>query len=381
MATESNNTNIVHESETQRRHSRVKLPSSLVISAQDGKKLKLPILDLSATGFAFSSEELQLSVGEFSHGSLVFKFDSLEIGLDVKFQVVGVHGEKNTRYGCEFHELGREEIATLRTIITKFLSGEVTNVKDILSTLSRDNFAKPRQDAVSKALTGSEKFRALLFTTAFVFLSLLAFAYVLFSIQQHFFVVKATTALISTEANGLFSARNGQVEMLVKSGDKIAKGQPLAIISSPLLTDVSTLASAANMESSELDKLLERAITSTMVSPCDCTVLSTSVITGQFVSQGQQLFLLNGINSKSKILARFNYADVSELTVGTKVLIDLVDGNTTLKGTIIALTIPENIRLEEHRVHAVLATIEPETTLPLSLSNHPVIVKVGDFAL
>jgi alginate biosynthesis protein Alg44 len=204
---------------------------------------------------------------------------------------------------------------------------------------------------------------------------------VLFSIQQHFFVVKATTAIISTEANGLSAARNGQVEMLVRAGNNIAKGQPLAIVSSPLLTDVSTVASAANMQASELDKLLERTITSTVVSPCDCTVLSTSVITGQFVSQGQQLLLLSEVNSKSKIMARFNYADLSALTVGTQVLIDLVDGNTTLKGTITALTIPENIRLEEHRVHAVLATIEPETILPLSLANHPVIVKVGDFAL
>ena len=381
MATEPNNTNVVHESETQRRHSRVKLPSSLVISGPDGIILKLPILDLSATGFAFASKDLQLSVGDFSQGSLVFKFDSLEIGLDIKFQIVGVHGEKDTRYGCEFHELGREEIATLRTIITKFLSGEVTNVNDILSTLSRDNFAKPRQDAVSKALTGSEKFRALLFTTAFVFLSLLAFAYVLYSIQQHFFVVKATTAVVSSKANSLSAARNGLVELLVKPGDNITKGQPIAIVSSVLMTDISTVASAANMEASELNELLERTITTTVMSPCDCTVLSTSVTTGQYVTQGQQLLSLSGLNSKSQVLARFNYADLSELKIGSQVVIDLVDGNATIKGTITALTLPENIRLEEHKVHAVLATITPQTDIPLSLANYPVIVKVGDFVL
>ena len=379
MTTVSNNTNIVHESEAQRRHSRVKLPSSLVITDQEGKKLQLPILNLSATGFAFSSKDLQLTVGDFEEGSLVFKFNSLEIGLDVKFQVVGVHGEKDTRYGCEFHELGREEIATLRTIITKFLSGEITNINDILSTLSRDNFSKAREDAISKALTGSEKLRALLFTTAFVMLSLLAFTYVLFSIHQHFFVVQSTTAVVSVEKNGLSSPKNGQIEVLTNTGDSVTKGQPLAIISTPLLTDVFTVAGAANMEVSELDKLLERTIRSTVTSPCDCSVLSISAKTEQFVSQGQHLLSLSGANSKSQILARFKNADLSKLTIGTKVLIDLIDGNAAIKGEITALTVPEDIRLEEHKVHAVLVTIEPEIALPISFANQPAIVKVGDF--
>ena len=234
---------------------------------------------------------------------------------------------------------------------------------------------------MSKALTGSEKFRALLFTAAFVLLSLLAFAYVLFSIQQHFFVVQSTTAVVSAETSGLTASRNGEVEMLVKAGDKLTKGQPIATISSPLLTDVSTVASAANMDPADLDKLLERTITSTVTSPCDCSVLNTTVATGQFIVQGQPLLSLSGANTQSQVLARFNYIDVEQLVVGTSVTIDMVDGNPAVQGKITALSIPENIRLEEHKVHSVLVTIEPDTALPLSLANHPVVVKVGDFVL
>ncbi|MBT0585625.1 PilZ domain-containing protein [Alteromonas oceanisediminis] len=381
MTNDSNNTNIVHESETQRRHSRVKLPSSLIVTSDNGQKARLPILDLSATGFAFSSDKVKFNVGEFSQGTLVFKFDSLEIGLDVKFQIVGVHEDKTTRYGCEFHELGREEIATLRTIITKFLSGEVTNVNDILSTLSRDNFAKQRQDAVSKALTGSEKFRALLFTAAFVFLSLLAFSYVLYSIHQNFFVVKATTAVVSSESNALVASRNGQFELLVDVGDTVSVGQPIGTIESPLLSDLSTVASAANMSENELNQLVERTISSAVLSPCDCVVASLEVTSGQFVTQAQSLVTLRGAQSPSSVLARFNFEDVTEVGIGTRVLIDLIDGSKPVEGKITMLTVPENITEEEHRVQTVLATIQPDTPLPATLSNHPAVVKVGDFVL
>jgi alginate biosynthesis protein Alg44 len=381
MTTENSNNNIVHESETQRRHSRVKIPSSLVLTDKEGNEQRFPILDLSATGFAFSGKELGMSVGDFNEGILLFKFDALEIGLNIKFQIVGIHGEDNPRYGCEFHELGREEVATLRTIITKFLSGEVTNINDILSTLSRDNFAKQRQDEVSKALTGREKFRALLFTFAFVVLSLLAFSYVVYSIHQKFFVLQANSAVIKADSSGVSASRNGEIDVLVVPGQQVSQGQPLAVVKSPLLSDMSNVASAANMQQDDLNQLLDRTISSNILSPCDCTIMNVSAGDGEYVQQGQTIFELSGSGVQARVYARFDYAKLSDISIGTQVQIGLADGTTTLDGTIVNLRMPENIASEEHKVHAILATIETESPLAMSLVNQPVSVSVGEISV
>jgi alginate biosynthesis protein Alg44 len=377
MSTQSDSNNLVHETETQRRHSRVKIPSKLTLTDDNGNQKSFTLLDISASGFAIAGESFDKKAGDFSEGTLSFKFDSLEIGLDIKFQVVATYGENSPRYGCEFHELGREEISCIRTIITKFLSGEVTNVNDVLTTLSRDNFAKERTNN-SKALSGSEKAKAIVFTGVFVFFSLLAFCYVLFNIHQSFFVIKADTAVVSAETSLSAAQRNGIISIQVKKGQKVIKNQPLAVIDSPLLSDISNIANTAGMEESELTSLLNKTISSVVRSQCDCEVVELLVNDGEFVSQGQAIAKFGDGQSSAAVLARFKHTNLADITVGTPVYIYLEPNESPVSGVITALEIPENIRSEEHKVHSVLATIIPDEHIPLSYLRRPVTVKIGE---
>ena len=377
MSTQTDSNAMVHENETQRRHSRVKIPSRLRVSREDGSADSFELLDISASGFAVSAESFGLEAGDFSEGTLSFKFDSLEIALDVKFQVVAKHGQDTPRYGCEFHELGREEISTIRTIITKFLSGEVTNVNDVLTTLSRDNFAKERPD-VSQALSGGDKAKALVFTTMFVFVSLLAFAYVLFNIHQAFFVIKADTAVVSARTNVISAPRSGLLNLQIDAGQKVVNKQPLAVIESPLLVDTSNVASAAGMTENELSTLLDRTISSVVESRCDCEIVELLVRDGEYVSQGQAIATLGDGSVSASVLARFKHAELANIEVGTKVYVYLSSDTPPVTGQITKLEIPENIREEEHKVHSVLATIETDENIPLEYLKRPVTVKVGE---
>lgn len=53
---------IVHESEAQRRHARVRIPATLVIEV-DGKPSSLSVQDLSASGFSLKDDTNLLSIG------------------------------------------------------------------------------------------------------------------------------------------------------------------------------------------------------------------------------------------------------------------------------------------------------------------------------
>ncbi|WP_100643165.1 PilZ domain-containing protein [Alteromonas facilis] len=377
MSNQSDSNSMVHETETQRRHSRVKIPSKLTLKSQDAADQQFELLDISASGFAIKADSLEMQAGDFAEGTLTFKFDSLEIGLDVKFQIVAKYGDKDARYGCEFHELGREEISTIRTIITKFLSGEVTNVNDILTTLSRENFSKQRTD-VSKALSGTDKVKAVIFTGIFVFLSLLAFSYVIFNIHQSFFVIKADTAVVSAQTSVATAQRAGNITLQVTPGQKVVKDQPLAVVESPLLVDTSNVAAAAGIEDTALNELLNKTVPSVIKSHCDCEVVELTVSNGQYVTQGQTIATFGDGSTSAVVLARFKHSDLSDIAVGTQVFIYLEPGQEPVSGVINKLEIPENIRLEEHKVHSVLATIIPAEHIPLSYLRRPVTVKIGE---
>ena len=125
------NHNVVHESEAQRQHARVKLPGRLRFTNAKGERIDARLQDISAGGFSFSNDKTTHKVGDFHRGQLQFQLDSLVLGLDVEFQVNSVQPEHH-RVGCQFHGLGAREAAALRHLISAHLAGELVNVGEVL---------------------------------------------------------------------------------------------------------------------------------------------------------------------------------------------------------------------------------------------------------
>ena len=57
------NLNVVHESEAQRQHARVKLPAKIRFSGSNREVLEYNLLDISAGGFSFVAGKQPMRVG------------------------------------------------------------------------------------------------------------------------------------------------------------------------------------------------------------------------------------------------------------------------------------------------------------------------------
>ena len=67
------NSNVVHESEAQRQHARVKIPAKLRFFGPDRTPVEARVIDLSAGGLAFNAGQLLLKVGNYlSAGTTVW---------------------------------------------------------------------------------------------------------------------------------------------------------------------------------------------------------------------------------------------------------------------------------------------------------------------
>jgi PilZ domain. len=83
------NVNVVHESEAQRQHARVRIPAKLRFLDKERQAHDVKVDDLSAGGLSFHTKQ-PLSVGEVLRGRLQFTVDNLGLSMDIEFQVRGL---------------------------------------------------------------------------------------------------------------------------------------------------------------------------------------------------------------------------------------------------------------------------------------------------
>ena len=76
------NANVVHESEAQRQHARVKIPAKLRFFGADRTPMEVRVIDLSAGGLAFNAAQQPLKVGDVHKARLQFVIDNLGLAMD-----------------------------------------------------------------------------------------------------------------------------------------------------------------------------------------------------------------------------------------------------------------------------------------------------------
>jgi len=82
------NLNLVHETEAQRRHARVKLPARLIVTDPQHNQYVLELSEISASGFSVVDDDAKLHLDHVYRGRLLFNFDSVEFVLKISFKVV-----------------------------------------------------------------------------------------------------------------------------------------------------------------------------------------------------------------------------------------------------------------------------------------------------
>ena len=93
------NANVVHESEAQRQHARVKIPAKLRFFGPDRTPVEARVIDLSAGGLAFNAGQMPLTIGEVYKARLQFVIDNLGLAMDVELQI-RAHDRQTGRVIC-----------------------------------------------------------------------------------------------------------------------------------------------------------------------------------------------------------------------------------------------------------------------------------------
>lgn len=369
------NLNLVHETEAQRRHARVKIPARLIVTDPQHNQHVFEVSDISASGFSVVDDSARIRINNTYRGRLLFNFDSVEFVLKINFQVINEHADEH-RFGCQFQDLGTQEVSTLRLLISKFLGGEIAQVNDVLTTLSRENFTKARKVNTSAGLTGWAKAKAIMATLLMFGVGVGAFSYLISTLATHYLVTTARSASIILPQQTILMPKEGNVELLVKAGDKVKVGMPVARIQTPWAEQVTTLLKASTTPDPKLLGLLQTQMNYTLTSPCDCQVLSVNVDNGQYLERGKSVVQLTRNQSKPYVQASFDYADYARLTTGRRVSLTLSDDLPIMSGWISKVMMNETVSTNQAQ-NTVTVIVIPDRPLSSNMIGLPVAVSIA----
>lgn len=360
------NVNVVHESEAQRQHARVRIPAKLRFLDPQRQAHDVKVDDLSAGGLSFHTKQ-QLSVGDVLRGRLQFTVDNLGLSMDIEFQVRSyIPGSGRT--GAQFQNLEPRDIATLRHIITSHLSGELISAGDVLSTLQRDNFTKARKQKDGGAgLSAFGRLKAVTVTLGVFVVGVAAFGFIAKSLYGMYFVSHAEAGVVAVPTTNITMPRDGTVNSLVDSGGQIAKGAPLASFTTSMLDMLKGNLEDAQLEPAKIEELFGKQLSGTLTSPCDCVVARQLVDNGQYAAKGQPIFQLIPRTSNPMIEARFTYRQFDEVKPGTRVNFQVAGEDEVRTGQIVS-----SASLNSEDLAAdIRVQIKPDSALPAELAGRP----------
>ncbi len=366
------NINVVHESEAQRQHARVKIPARLRYLAKNRERVELRVLDLSAGGLSFSAERQPVLVGDYYQGHLQFQLDGLNLGLDIEFQVRSVDASSG-RVGCQFHNLKPRDIATLRYLISAHLAGELVSVGDLLATLQRENFTKARkQGGQGSGLGMLGRLKAVTFSLGIFVIGVAAFAYILQSLYNLYFVTHAQSAQVSVPSLEVTMPREGTVQSLLPEGsNEVAKGAPIAAFSASMLEMLKGHLTDEQLNPANVEELFGKQMKGTLTSPCNCKIARQLVADGQFASKGDVIFELVPQDSYATITASFPYRNLAQAKPGSRVSFWVGDEDQARHGQVISTSLHDGGLSADIR-----AVIQPDQPLPSTYAGQPVEVTI-----
>lgn len=360
------NVNVVHESETQRQHARVKIPARLRYLGENREALEVKIDDLSAGGMSFHAKQ-PLTVGEVIRGRLQFTVDNLGLSMDVEF-LVRMYNANTGRTGVEFQNLEPRDIATLRHIITSHLSGELIGIGDVLSTLQRDNFTKARkQKHDGGGLSPLGRLRAVTFSLGVFVVGVAAFGFIAKSVYGVYFVSHAEAGVVSVPTTQVTMPRDGTVQALVENGADVVKGAPLASFSTSMLDLLKGHLDDEQLEPAKVEELFGKQMSGTLTSPCDCTVARQLVDDGQYAAKGAPIFQLIPRTSNPTVDARFTYRQFDDVKPGTRVNFQVAGDDEARSGIIVSSTSLNSEDLSSD----IRVQIKPDAPMPAGLVGRP----------
>lgn len=381
------NLDVVHESETQRQHVRVRLPATIRFKV-DEEELRYRLHDISAGGFSFTCTKGKYAVGKVFQGTLTLTGDAVGFSIPVAFEINSTP-TSDGRVSCRFQDLRAQTAAALRHVITSYVGGELVTVGDMLNTLSRENFVSARgaKRGGGPPSVGA-RIRAAIGTSLALALGTAAFAYTLIRLYDIVVVTHAVAAKIAAPTYTITMPRDGTFFSLLQADGKVAKGQPLGSFQTGLLDVVAGVPGSFKLTPEELTHLVGQQLNGSLASPCDCVVQKRFVTDAQYVLRNQPVLELVPQGTQPYVLARFHYDEIKQLAVGRKVTFQLNGNTRKTEGTIAQLRVLPAPLIDSNGLNDlnglntnsaitdVIAVIKPAVPLHLSRIDEPVDVRI-----
>lgn len=380
--------NVVHETEIERQHPRVRIPATLHMESK-GREQAYRLIDISAGGLAFDGNTDGYQMGRIYRGTLRFAVDPMGMTLPVNFRVCNLDPAHH-RVGCAFEDLNERQTALLRQLINAYIAGEVVTVGDVLTTLRRNNFNQPRVQEAPRAQR--QRPRALTFTGLLFLVGLAAFGYAFTKLYGVLFINHAVAAKVTAPSFAITMPRDGTYFNLVPPDGKVKKGQALGTFQAAMLDVVQNDPGSLHLSPQQLSDLMGETLKGTLSSPCDCTVQQTFALDSQFINRNQPLMVLLPDDAKPYVLARFHFDNIDDLSVGRTVSFHVSGESHDRYGKIAQVRLlPTPVGADERgassdmrgldapgTVSDVLAQIQPAAPLPKTMLDRPVDVQLGD---
>lgn len=365
--------NVVHESEIQRQHARVRLPARIRFAYRNHPPVEHVLLELSAGGFSFLPSKPMMAVGEHQKGMLVFTIDNLGLTMPVEFQVRSIASDSG-RVGCQFHNLDSKDIATLRHLITAHLSGELVSVGELLTTLQRNNFSPARRDKGRKGLGAFGRIKALILSLFVLAIGVAAFGFIGKSLYELYFVTHALSAKVSVPSVQVTMPREGVVTSLIGENQTVTKGAPIATFNTSMLELIKGQLNN-NVQPGRIEELLRQQMKGTLTSPCNCTLVRQLVADGQYAGKGDVVFELAPRGSLASVEALFPYAKLNSVAPGSRIRFTVAGESEPRTGRVTSSNL--NPTRSNDLTSDIRVRIEPDEPLDNALVGRPVEVSAS----
>lgn len=360
--------NLVHESETQRQHVRVRVPGVLEIEAGNNRA-QFRLLDLSAGGIGFEARNARLRPGQQFSGRIHITIEPIAVAIPVRCSIRH-HDPETGRTGASFEQLAPPEIATIRRVVTAYLSGELIGVGDVMHTLARNNFTTPRGGGGGTQRRGFfGSLRAAFITVLMLSAGAVALVYTAQRINEKVFATTSKAGRVSGPSFEVAMPRDGVFHSLVPADGVVKKGAPLGSFETSMFDLVRGQAMDAGMNPAQLDSLLDRTIKGTITSPCDCRVQALYTADEQYVGKGQPLATLEPLEYEPFVVARFAYPQADRLALGTPVELDIAGDLQTRKGRVTQIRRGSGTEVLDDDLVVI---VEPEAPISMGLVSRPV---------
>ncbi|MCO8161433.1 alginate biosynthesis protein Alg44 [Pseudomonas sp. 21LCFQ010] len=363
------NANVVHESEAQRQHARVKLPAKLRLLNGAPNAPLVKVEDLSAGGLSYIAPNPQaLRVGEVIKARMQFLVDNLGLAMDVELLIQSINPTTG-RVGAQFQNLEPQDIATLRHLITSHLAGDIVSVGEVLATLQRDNFTRPRKNKAGEGGMGFfGRLRAVTFSLGIFIVGLGAFGFILKTVYGLYFVSHASAGLVTVPSLDVTMPREGTLQSLVQVNHEAEKGAPLASFNTNMLEMLKGGLAGEDLQPAKIEELYGKQLSGTLTSPCDCVVARQLVADGQYASKGQVIFQLVPRNTPATVEARFTYRQFRDVKPGTQVSFQIAGEDQVRTGRVVSSANLTNNDLSTD----IRVQIKPDESLSSAFIGRPV---------